>query len=825
MAEKVEIIVRIRDAASRGLRKVGTSLKKVGAEAKTVGTVLKSVQGQLLALGATVAVGAVIRDVVKTFVEFDDVMRAVGAVSRATAEEFEMLREKAKEMGATNRFTASQAAEGLRFLAMAGFNATQATEALPSVLNLAAAAAIELGQAADITTNIMSAFGLEVEDLGAVNDVLVGTFTSSNTTLLELGEAFKMVGPIARGLEGDFEDLLGTLGVLSKAGFRATLAGTGLRGALNALFNPTKEEEKLMADLSRRIGGVGLQVKNTQGQFIGFVEIIEQLEKAGIGADESLKLFGLRAGPAMQALLTQGSAALKDFVNKLKEGEVTTKEVAEFMEKGLGGAFRELRSASEAVKIELGELFAEDLINIVKDVRDGVLGWVKSIRTMKESGDLEFILVAFRGVWLILKLVLQTIGAIVKAVTGPFVQALAFIGALDKQVSDVEKQAEKLRKEVEEFNKEMGFAVDETGNLVIAAKKVSGPIGRAGAQGKDLTKAIRASAEELSKFEKTAVKTYNAATKAAQKYKDQVLAFEAEIRNQRLTTEDILRNLARKGLTERQKFDDERLQAEQRLTKARALLAQGLAEDNRRLVEESIKLAEKSRSQFATLAREVKQDYGEAGVATVKTLRETTQIATEGVQKTGAFIEQALSSQRDVAKDGQTQMQKLAETAKKVLDELAAKREANIDIILRNLQDAQEAINKLIQDETKHIKVVVEREERTGAQRGMFIKGYGGGDTVPAALERGEVVLRKEAVRKYGAGLFLKYNTLQMKVGGLVDSLAKRSYQGGGLVEGMQDFGKVELVVGDRAYPVMGERDVILQLKEHLTREHLARAG
>ena len=79
-----------------------------------------------------------------------------------------------------------------------------------------------------------------------------------------------MVGPIARGLGAEFNDLVGALGLLHSAGIKGTTAGTGLRGAFDALYNPTNDEAKLMAELSERIGGAGLQIKDAEGKFIGY---------------------------------------------------------------------------------------------------------------------------------------------------------------------------------------------------------------------------------------------------------------------------------------------------------------------------------------------------------------------------------------------------------------------------------------------------------------------------------------------------------------------------------------------------------------------------
>jgi len=408
MANKgtVEVLIKLKNQASKALTKVNTAFKKTskevdktGKEFKSLGTDAKkglagvekaakkttaSMKGlsgatkntsqsagvlnaSTIALaGSIYLLARATREMISAFVSFDDTMRTVGAVSNATTGQLEQLTNVARKMGATTRFTATQAADGLEFLARAGFSVEEALGALPGTLQLAAAGSIELGRAADIATNILTGFSRDVSELGNVNDVLVKTFTSTNVNLEELGEAFKLVAPIATAVGSDFNDLAASIGLLGNAGLKGTIAGTSLRGALGALLNPTDQEAELMKMLAERIGGVGLEIMDTEGNFVGFLGIVKQLEKANITGAEALELFGLRAGPGMAALVGQGSAALEGLVNDLDNADGTAARVAKAMEAGLGGALRELKSAVESLAISMGTYLEPRLIGLVK---------------------------------------------------------------------------------------------------------------------------------------------------------------------------------------------------------------------------------------------------------------------------------------------------------------------------------------------------------------------------------------------------------------------------------------------------------------------------
>lgn len=352
---------------SRSAKKAGKEIKKYGQETDRADKKTNGFAGTLAGLGkklkgtagAFVAFGAVIATTVlyplKEFAVFQDKMAMVQAVSRATAAEFKALTAIAEDLGRKTRYSATEAADGLLYLTKAGIKAADAGRALPNVLQLAQAGAIDLAEAADISTNIMSAYGMTVKDLAGVNDVLARAFTTTNSTLAQIGQGFKFVGPIAKGLGANFNDLIASVGMLHNAGLKAEMSGTILRNSLDALFNPTRDEAKMMQILSRRIGGTGLQIKNSEGNFIGFASIIGQLEKAGFKADEALRMFGMRAGPGIAALLEQGSSNLSDFKTELDNSGGALNDISGIMEKTLTNSFKSAQSAVSGLAITIGK--------------------------------------------------------------------------------------------------------------------------------------------------------------------------------------------------------------------------------------------------------------------------------------------------------------------------------------------------------------------------------------------------------------------------------------------------------------------------------------
>src|SRR5210317_1741940 len=79
--------------------------------------------GASLSKGLTLPIVGVGVAAVAAGASFEKSMNKVKAVSGATGSQFTSMSDTAKELGRTTQFSASQAADGMSFLAMAGFQA------------------------------------------------------------------------------------------------------------------------------------------------------------------------------------------------------------------------------------------------------------------------------------------------------------------------------------------------------------------------------------------------------------------------------------------------------------------------------------------------------------------------------------------------------------------------------------------------------------------------------------------------------------------------------------------------------------------------------
>ncbi|MFC4869341.1 phage tail tape measure protein [Streptomonospora arabica] len=397
--------------SGKGVRDAVKDVDGMSGRLQSAGSAMRGV-GETMTASVTAPLAAVGGLVIKTAGDFEQSMQRVAAVSGATGGEMSKLTELAKDLGATTQFSASEAADGMQFLAMAGFDARETMQALPGVLDLAAAGAVELGVAADVASNILSGYGMEAKDIGGVNDVLAKTFTSTNTTLEMLGESMKYVGPVAASAGLSFEEISAAIGLLGNAGIQGSEAGTALRGSIARLLSPT-------AAVSSKLSELGVTVTDAKGNLLPLVNIIGQLEDSGADTADIMTIFGQEAGPAMAALIGQGSGALKGLTGELKNAGGTAESIAKTQMEGFNGSVKELQSAAEGLAIAVAE---SGLLSWMTTAAEAVTGWVqalgKSNPMILKVGTVIALLVAVLGpVLIFVGALVASIGAIAAVMT------------------------------------------------------------------------------------------------------------------------------------------------------------------------------------------------------------------------------------------------------------------------------------------------------------------------------------------------------------------------------------------------------------------------
>ena len=321
--------------------------------------------------GTATALAGVATAAIKVGSDFEAQMSRVQAISGATGDELESLKNQAIQLGADTAFSAKEAAEGMENLAAAGFTTTEIMDAMPGMLNLAAAAGEDLAASSDIAASTLRGFGLEASDAAHVADVLAENANRTNSSVAETGEAMKYVAPLARAAGISMEETAAAIGIMANAGIQGSQAGTTLRGALSRLSKPTDAMAAAMEEL-------GVSFYDSNGKMKSLTEQVGMMRKATEGMTDEQKnnylvtLYGQEALSGMLALMNEGEDTLGDLTDAYETCDGAAEKAAKTMQDNLKGAIEQLGGSAETLGIIFYESVSDNLKDAVKVVKDRV---------------------------------------------------------------------------------------------------------------------------------------------------------------------------------------------------------------------------------------------------------------------------------------------------------------------------------------------------------------------------------------------------------------------------------------------------------------------
>ena len=362
----------------RGLRGAQRKLRAFSSFAGSLGSKLLGGAG---ALAAPFLISA------KVFTSFSDAMLKVKAVTGASGKDFDMLSGKAKELGRTTSFTASAVASAMVELGRAGFDPGEIDNSISSVLSLARATDTELANAANITGQALRGFNLDASESGRVADVLTATANGSAQTIDDLGEAMKVVAPLANEAGESLEDTAASLGILANNAIKGSLAGNSMARAYKNLSG---------ADVQKMLQRQGVAAVDANGNMRKLSTIMAELgEKTrGLGSAARLQIFEKLFGRGQAAALKLAgvNANFAEMSGKIHDSEGAAKSAADTMDSGIGGAARRLMSALEGIAIAIGEAVAPMLETLAEKLGE-VAGWLTKV-VEKNKGFIQGVLIA-----------------------------------------------------------------------------------------------------------------------------------------------------------------------------------------------------------------------------------------------------------------------------------------------------------------------------------------------------------------------------------------------------------------------------------------------
>lgn len=411
--------------------KLDNSLEEVESSAKKADDGFTMFKATLANLAADAIMRAVdgIKNLVGNVIElgqnFTSTMSEVSAISGATGEDFEKLEACAREYGATTVFSASNAAEALKYMSLAGWDADQSTSALGGVLNLAAASGMELGAASDMVTDYLSAFAMEAGDAAYFADLLSYAQSHSNTTTEALGEAYKNCAANLNAAGQDVETVTSLLEGMANQGYKGSEAGTAMAAIMRDITNGMK-------DGAIKIGETSVAVMDAQGNFRDLTDILTEVEAAtnGMGdAERAVALsstFTADSTKGLNLILNEGMDNIAGYEEELRGASGSAEEMANIMNDNLSGDVAAMNSAFEELGLKIYDALESKLRAGVQFITNGVIPAIEWL-----GGHIPEVTIAVSGLGAVIAAMnWGTISSKIAMVKGALVKLAAALGGI-----------------------------------------------------------------------------------------------------------------------------------------------------------------------------------------------------------------------------------------------------------------------------------------------------------------------------------------------------------------------------------------------------------
>lgn len=352
------------------------------------GMAIDMMKGMGVAYGLAGA-GMMVSNIVDQAAEYDNLMKTVENILKSHdtkgdfSSRFSSMTTTVRNVGMETKFKVTEVADAAKFLAMAGLNVEAISQAIRPIADIALVGDTELGETADLVTNIMTAYNIAPSKMRNAADVMTNTFTMSNTTLTEIAESYKYAASLLSAGGVPFEEATAAIGVLGDAGIKGSQAGTTLRTIIANIVNPTKKQQSAWDE-------IGVSRYNRDGSRKSVLEIFQALNQANLGVDAYYRLFHKTAA--------SGAVALASHVDKWEDVYLEN-----FLANGLSAhlanekknTLQGLWAQLESVFIDKGVTAFNGIQGELRNIMSSAIAWLKTDEATKKFKEISKAIMEF----------------------------------------------------------------------------------------------------------------------------------------------------------------------------------------------------------------------------------------------------------------------------------------------------------------------------------------------------------------------------------------------------------------------------------------------
>lgn len=352
---------------SVGAIRAGRAMVEIFADSSMLSRGLATAQGKMARFASTlrrlgtaqVVVGASfaapIAAAVIQYAKLEQRINTVRALTGANANEMRKLSDQIRRIGMTTGMAFTDIAEAMAELSRAGVKLGDLGKATRVIADFSRSAGIDMARAANIGVEILTQFGLSMEHLPRVADVLQEMANATVSTVEELSDGFRYAGQSASMFGLSLEEAAAAIAYLQQSGLSASTAGTSLNQMLLQIVQN-------MDKLEGAIGGL----RDNAGEFVPFEQVLRKLQAhlKGMPGPERMQflneMFDVRGMRGAHALLKNIEEWLRLTAMAQASSGATARKAAE-MAKAFVVSFDKMKNGVAMFGYAIGEALDKDL--------------------------------------------------------------------------------------------------------------------------------------------------------------------------------------------------------------------------------------------------------------------------------------------------------------------------------------------------------------------------------------------------------------------------------------------------------------------------------
>lgn len=333
-------------------------------------------------MGVGGAIGAITGGISNSF-EYQDTMRVARSILERgyKGDNFERdyrnMEVTARNVARATKFTAPEAAEAVRFMAMAGLDIPRINSSIKPISDIALIGRNNLGEIADIMTNVQTTYKISPDKMSRMADAMANTFTKTNVDMMMIAESLKYAGGIAQLTGTSLGDSLAMIGIMGNNGIQGSMAGTSTRMMMQNMIRPNKGQAAMWAK-------IGVNTRDENGFVKDPIKLLGELRnyvdkkygsdaymKLGKGEEFKNKALGDLVSNMFRVTSTAGVAALLRDYDKLVQLSASNRSSDI---NGLAGQLSEKQQNEvKGLIAKISSSFQEQILQIIEKNT----GWIK----------------------------------------------------------------------------------------------------------------------------------------------------------------------------------------------------------------------------------------------------------------------------------------------------------------------------------------------------------------------------------------------------------------------------------------------------------------